>query len=84
MKRIAIIVMPFANGSSYGESVRTEVSSGESTALADGALFIKPGLAVIVRPQYNSDDGLSFYEWRSFNGAPFEKVTFGMHRESGS
>lgn len=43
--------------------------------------FCLPGLSVLVRPSYNDPENEGeFYEWRSFNGEPFEKVVFNWRK----
>lgn len=51
-------------------------------ALREGKKFVGPGLAVIVRPNYNELVGVNgerhgYREWRSFNGEAFEECRFG-------
>lgn len=35
--------------------------------------------AVIVRPMYNDPNGVSFREWRSFDGSELKEIIFGMN-----
>lgn len=62
----------------YGDRERdaTFRESDKDAAFDFGNSLRAEGMSVIVRPNYNHDDGLGYDEWRSFNGEPFKEVVF--------
>ena len=59
----------------YGDRAEYVLHS-EEDALESAKVYCKKGLCVIIRPNYNDDDGLSFHEYRSFDGGEFIRVSF--------
>lgn len=83
MGRIEIIVTrctdkphPKHSDRVFGPSLRSTEDMSEALAVSAASWFRKDGVCVVVRPTYNAPDG-EMYEWRSFNGDTFQRVSFG-------
>jgi len=65
----------------YGLTLRSMENVSEGCCIMMAKAFCRKGMAVVIRPQYNSDFG-EVFEYRSFDGNEFHKITW--HKGSGS
>lgn len=62
------------------EGISPDSAYNQTSLLRRAEAFCKPGLAVIVRPNFNDlhehGELVGFREWRSFDGGPLNEVKF--------
>jgi hypothetical protein len=81
MKTISVIASPCNDeGRIHGDRLCDAMFKAENVAAASELAnsLRKKGVSVILRPNYNDENGRSFREYRSFNGEDFREVVFNI------